>query len=162
MDYEKPTVQVSDDAGEMVYATGSGEGHKLPSDLTPGEHQILGDNDCWSMSVVKERDIAHEGKSLFRVYADHSKMMQHLSTATTMTITFTQPINSAVAQEYTTSWNGSVVTVTRERLADSYTSGDHFDFSLEVQSDKPELCQVVDYSIDCSKSVNVQGNGGNE
>ena len=79
-----------------------------------------------------------------------------------MTITFTQPINSAVAQEYTTSWNGSVVTVTRERLADSYTSGDHFDFSLEVQSDKPELCQVVDYSIDCSKSVNVQGNGGNE
>ena len=97
--------------------------------------------------------------------AVHSNSMQHISTATTITVTFNQTITDANFEGFATSVNGSVVTATRDQLGDSYMSGDNYNTLLEVKcltEDAASACQAIDYQIKCTKSVNVQGNGGNE
>ena len=159
MDYEQPIVQVSDDAAEAVYASGSGS---LPGDLTPGVHQIVADGDCWSIEVTKDQSVANEGWCTFRVIANHSRQGQHLSNATTITVTFNQTISSADFEGFGTTVNGSVVVGTRNLLGDSYGSGDNYNSLLKIWCADPAGCQPVSYEIKCSKSVNVQGNGGDE
>ena len=163
MKYEKPIVMIEDDAVEMVYATGSGsEGAKLPDDLTPGEHQHVDAGDCWSVTLNKDQTVAHEGWCTFRVIANHSRSGEHLSTKTTVTVTFNQTITNARFEGFVATANGSTVVLERESLGDSYKSGDNFNTLLKVWCAEPSTCEPVEYDIKCTKTVNVQGNGGNE
>lgn len=161
MKYEKPIVKIEDDAVEMVYADGSGLA-TLPSDLTPGDKQIVHDGDCWSVQLNKDQTAAHEKWCTFRVEGVHSKSGQHLSMKTTVTITFDQPIDNAEFENFVATVNGTVVTLERETLADSYNSGDHFNSLLKIWCANPESCMPIKYDIKCTKAVNVQGNGGEE
>ncbi len=163
MKYEKPIVKIEDDAVEMVYADGSGAGGAtLPDDLTPGEHQHVDAGDCWSVTIQKNQTVAHEGYCHFRVRANHSRTGEHLSTKTTVTVLFNQTITNAKFEDFVATVNGSTVVLERESLGDSYKSGDNFDTLLTVWCAEPSTCEPIEYDIKCTKTVNVQGNGGNE
>ena len=163
MKYEKPIVKIEDDAVEMVYADGSGLNEAtLPSDLTKGALQIVNDGDCWSVDVVKGNTVPHEGYCNFRVIAVHSNTMQHISKKTTITITFNQTITNARFEGFVATANGNTVVLERESHGNSYNSGDRIDTNLQVYCADPANCEPTGYEIDCTKTVNVQGNGGEE
>lgn len=141
--YERPIVIINEDLAEGVYAASG---------------------DCWSIYVKRDQSDAG-GYSTFRIFADHSTSLQHVSQGTSMTITFSTAISKAEYEDNNVSvtWSGNSVTLSREMHGNSYLSGDNFKSLLKVwtvdgsvPNDDPSA------TIACTKVVNVQGNGGDE
>lgn len=139
--YQKPMVIADDVLAESVY-------------------MASGDGDCWTISVSKDQADAG-GYSTFRIQANHATNLQHISKATTIVVQFNQPITSAIYEGFTVSVSGNTLTGYRESLADSYLSGDNFNSLLKVwTSGDCKTLECTGATISCTKTVNVQGNGG--
>ena len=79
-------------------------------------------------------------------------------------ITLVELIESQ-AQEYACTVSGNTVTIYRERLGDAYTSGDNATYKVIASTgdiDTTKALAITNATISCTKSVNVQGNGGDE
>lgn len=139
--YQKPVVIADDVLAESVY-------------------MASGDGDCWTISVSKDQADAG-GYATFRVQANHATNLQHISKATTIVIQFNQPVTDVIYEGFVVYPSGNSITGYRESLADSYLSGDNFNSLLKVwtSGDLASL-QCTGATITCSKTVNVQGNGG--
>lgn len=129
-------------------------------ELAEGIYLASGDGDCWTISVSKDQADAGNGASTFRIQANHSTNLQHISSKTTMVISFNQTISSAVFEGFSASVSGNTVVLERQLLADSYMSGDNFNSMLRVVGEDGNTLQCTGATISCTKEVNVQGNGG--
>ena len=69
--YVKPVVVVNEDYAEGVYAAS-------------------GDGDCWSVWVKGEQDWNGQGYHIYEIAASHSKDVAHISSATTIVVTFSR------------------------------------------------------------------------
>ena len=147
VNYSKPLVLVNEDLAEGVYAASGSS------------------TDCWDIWVDGERDWTGLGHG-WRVHAKHKDTMEHISTATTVVLTFSAPIASATAQEYSVTVSGNTVTVVRDRHGNAYQSGDNYDYWLEVNAIGGEAATkaltLTGYTIECSWDLNVQGGGANK
>lgn len=137
--YEKPIVMINEDMAEGVYAASG---------------------DCWTISVVRDQADAG-GYSTYRIYADHSTALQHISQATKITVYFSTAISKAEYEDkdVVVTVSGNSVTLSREMHGNSYLSGDNFKSLLKiwtVDGSVPE--ENPSSTIVCTKTVNVQGN----
>lgn len=145
MKYEKPIVLVNEELAEGVYAA-SGD---------PGAA------DCWTVNPVSVQDW-NGSHHVFEVHCVHSNAVEHISSASTVTLTFSSPVTDAYS-EFPCSFSGSSVTITRTLLADAYKSGDNVTYKVWVKGDDEAMTKAITCtgaSISCTKTVNVQGNGG--
>ena len=115
--YEKPMVMVNDGLSEGVYAA-SGAAEAA---------------DCWTVDPVSVQDW-NGSHHVFEIRCVHSTAVQHISSASTVTLNFNNAVTDAYS-EFPCSFSGTSVTITRELHANAYKSGD-------------------------TMTVKVQGNGG--
>lgn len=143
--YEKPMVIVNDGLSEGVYA-GSGTAEAA---------------DCWTVDPVSVQDW-NGSHHVFEIRCVHSTAVQHISSASTVTLTFNNAVTDAYS-EFPCSFSGATVTVTRELHANAYKSGDTMTYKVWVKAaDEATTKSIacVGATISCTKTVNVQGNGG--
>ena len=162
--YVKPMVLELEDIAEGIYAA-SGEPDNNENnnggEQGQGTYQIE-ESDCWTIDVTSDQEDAG-GYHTFRVSCVHSTSLQHISSATTIVLVFNQNVTKAVFEGFDAEWSGTTVKLVRTLLADSYMSGDNYNSLLQVWTDGDcKTLQVVSKSISCTKTVNVQGNGGDE
>jgi hypothetical protein len=137
---EKPSVVLMDDLAEGVFAASG----------------------CWSGFVVSCQDW-NGSHHVFEIHLTHSKEVEHISTACTITLAFTGAVIDAYTEnDWPCSINGSTVTVTRPSHANAYKSGDEVTYkvwakSVDEATTKALSCSITSY--DCSKQTNVQGGG---
>lgn len=141
MKYEKPTAIINEEFSEGIYAASGAE-----------------NSDCWTATPVSVQDW-NGSHHVFEIHCVHSSAVEHISSATTVTLSFDQPVNDAYS-EFPCTFNGNTVTITRELHANAYKSGDVMTYKVWVQgvdeaATKGMAC--VGAWIECSKSVNVQG-----
>ncbi len=144
--YEKPDATVIQEVSEGVYAA-SGD---------------AGSADCWTVSAKSVQDW-NGAYHVFEIRCKHSNAVEHISSASTVKLTFSAPITDAYS-EFSTKFSGNSVTVVRELHANAYKSGDTMTYKVWVKAadeatTKGIACQSA--TIKCTKSVNVQGNGAN-
>ena len=145
-DYEKPVVKINDEVSEGVYAASG--------DVTEG-------GDCWTVDPVSVQDW-NGSHHVFEIRCVHSNTVEHISSKSTVTLTFNTPLTDAYS-EFPTSFGGSTVTVERELLADAYKSGDTMTYKVWVSASDETATKAISCigaTISCTKTVNVQGNGG--
>ena len=142
--YESPVILENEDLAEGIYANSGAN----PSG--PDEPQ------CWTVSVNKEQVVPHEKYANFRVTANHGSV-QHISTASTVTIVFNQTITSANFESFGVSVNGCTVVLTREQHGNAYNCNDNYSSLLKVYCDDPDGLAVISATISCTKAPNVQG-----
>ncbi|MDD7404077.1 MAG: hypothetical protein SO170_05510 [Butyribacter sp.] len=143
--YEKPDAVVIQEVSEGVYVA-SGDS---------------GSGDCWTVSAKSVQDW-NGAYHVFEVKCKHSASVEHISSASTVRLTFSAPLTDAYS-EFTTKFSGNSVTIVRELHANAYKSGDTMTYKVWVKAadeatTKGLACQGA--TISCKKSVNVQGNGG--
>jgi hypothetical protein len=136
---KKPILFVTDDLAEGVYAD---------SGVTTG--------DCWTVTVTRDQQDAG-GYSTFRIKADHSTAVQHISTKTVVTIVFNGTVNSAEYEGFDVKVQGDKVILTRESHANAYLSGDNFNSLLKIWSPTYQTIQSISANIVCTHATNVQG-----
>ena len=139
--YEKPVAVINDELSEGVYAAS-------------------GSADCWTVSAKSVQDW-NGSQHVFEVHITHSTAVEHISSASTVTLTFSNTI-TGVYSEFPASCSGNTVTITRTLHANAYKSGDNATYKVWVQaadeaSTKALYCTGA--TISCTKTVNVQGNG---
>lgn len=145
MDYEKPIVLANDEVAEGVYAaSGAGEA------------------DCWTITAYSVQD--WDGANhVFEVRIVHSDAVQHISTASTATLTFSAALTDAHTESnFSCSCSGNTVTVVRASHANAYLSGDNATYKVWVTTGDEATTKAITCtgsSITCTKTVNVQGNG---
>ncbi len=150
-EYVKPIVLENEELAEGVYAASGSVGEGAP------DEGVTDEAECWTVEVTKEQVVAHEGWANFRVKAEHS-LVQHISTASTVVINFSQNITSANFEGFDVSISGSVVTLTRASHGNSYNTHDNYNTLLKVYCEDPTTLSIVGVpTITCTKSVNVQG-----
>ena len=141
--YVRPEIIVSDNIAEGVYAAS-------------------GNGDCWTIDVTSVQD-SNGSHNVFEVRTVHSTSVQHISTASTVVLTFNNVITDAYSESgFETTFSGNTVTVVRTLLADGYASGDTVTFKVWAKSADEATTEglaVIGKSISCTKSVNVQGGG---
>lgn len=143
--YEKPMVIVNDGLSEGVYAA---------SGATEAA-------DCWTVSAKSVQDW-NGSHNVFEVHCVHSNAVQHISSASTVTLTFNNTVTDA-SSEFPCQFSGNNVTITRELHANAYQSGDDVTYKVWVKSADEATTKglaCVGATISCTKTVNVQGNGG--
>jgi len=144
--YERPVVILNDELAEGIFATG-GSGVNYDDDP-----------ECWTVSVTKDQVVAHEGWATFRIQANHPGTVQHISSQSSVTITFSAPITSAVFEGFDVEVSGNVVKTTRVQHGNSYVSADQYNSLLKVYTADPAALTVVGNPIiTCKHEVNVQG-----
>ena len=144
--YVKPVVVVNEDYAEGVYAAS-------------------GDGDCWSVWVKGEQDWTgpDSGNHIFEIAASHSTDVTHISSATTIVVTFSSNITNAYAEngtDYSVSFSGNTAYITRTLLADAYHDGDEVTYKIFVSTGDEATTKalaVTGLTISCEKTVNVQG-----
>lgn len=140
LNYEKPVVLANDEASEGVYASSGSS------------------SDCWTVEAVSVQN--WDGSShVFEVRAVHSTAVTHISSATTVTLSFSDNITSA-RSEFPCSYSGNTVTITRELLADAYYSGDSVTYKVWVSAADQaatEQMYCTGATIVCTHQTNVQG-----
>lgn len=145
--YVKPMVEVNEDLAEGIYAAS-------------------GDSGCWTInSVNKESGGGHE--RYFEVNTTHSMDVQHISNAFVMEFDFNYPISEARTDfEGAVTVSGNTVRIERNYHGNAYKAGDLVVFKVIVQCADQAMLDGVACTgyrvISCDKSVNVQGNGGDE
>ena len=140
--YEKPVILANDELAEGVYL-GSGE------------------PDCWTIDahVAQEWNGSHK---IFEVTIVHSTGLQHISTASNVTLTFNSNITDASYAEYPSNVSGNVMYIRRELLGDAYNSGDRATYKVWATTGDEattKALQIVGKTISCDKAANVQGGG---
>lgn len=130
-------------------------------DLSEGVYAASGNADCWTVEAysVQEYDGSHH---VFEVRCVHSDTVEHISSASTVVLAFNYPITDA-RSEFESSVSGNTVTIVRSLLADAYKSGDTMTYKVWAQAAdeaSTKALAVEGASISCTKSVNVQGLGG--
>lgn len=130
-------------------------------ELSEGVYAASGSADCWTVDAysVQEFNNSHQ---VFEVHCVHSDTVEHISSASTVVLVFNYPVVDAYS-EFDTSVSGNTVTIVRSLLADSYKSGDNVTYKVWVQASDEATTKalaVQGASISCTKSVNVQGKGG--
>lgn len=142
MKYEKPIIVVNEEVSEGVYAS-SGS---------------IDSADCWTVTPVSVQDW-NGSHHVFEIQCIHSNAVEHISSATTITLTFDRPVNDAYS-EFPCTFSGNTVTITRELHANAYKSGDTMTYKVWVRGiDEADTKGIscVGAGIECNKSVNVQG-----
>lgn len=142
--YEKPVVLSTEELAEGVYLASGG----------------MSAAECWTVSAasVQDWDGSHH---VFEVHCVHSNTVEHISSASTVTLTFSGTIADA-RSEFPCSVSGNSVTVVRTLLADSYKSGDDVTYKVWASTGDEATTRALSCtgaSISCTKTVNVQGNG---
>lgn len=143
MNYEKPVVLANEDIAEGVYAA-SGESAA----------------DCWTVVPYSVQDW-NGSHHVFEIHCEHSDAVEHISSASTVTLTFSNTLTDAYS-EFSTSFSGNSVTVVRTLLADAYKSGDSVTYKVWVSTGDEATTKAITCTgatISCTKTVNVQGNG---
>ena len=141
-DYQKPVVMVNEELAEGIYAA-SGES-----------------SECWTIDAVSVQDW-NGSHHVFEVRCTHSASVEHISSATTVTLTFNSTLTDAYS-EFDASFGGDTVTITRTLLADGYNSGDKVTYKVWAKaSDEAttKALSVTGKTISCAYTVNVQGGG---
>lgn len=143
MKYERPNIYLVDDCFEGVYAASGAEG-----------------TDCWTVVPVSVQEW-NGSHHVFEIHCQHSNTVEHISAATTVTLTFDQPVADAYS-EFPCTYSGNTVTIIRELHANAYQSGDHMTYKVWIKgadeiATKGIAC--VGAAIVCTKTVNVQGIG---
>ncbi len=142
-DYVKPVVLENEELAEGVYAA-SGAG--------------VSTTDCWTVDAYSVQ--AWNGShNVFEVHAVHSAGVQHISGCTTVTLTFSVPLTDAYS-EFSCTFSGKTVTVTRELLADAYMSGDDYTYKVWVKAADEATTKAISCdkaTITCRHETNVQG-----
>lgn len=142
--YEKPVVKINEDISEGVYAASGDEAA-----------------DCWTVKADSVQDW-NGSHHVFEVKIVHSDTVEHISSASTVTLTFS-PAPTDAYSEFPSSLNGNAVTIIRELLADAYKSGDNATYKVWVKAEDEATTKAIvctGATISCTKTVNVQGNGG--
>ncbi len=142
-EYEKPVVIINDEISEGVYAASGDE-----------------TADCWSVAPVSVQDW-NGSHHVFEVRCVHSTAVQHISSQSTVTLTFDHPLTDAYS-EFPCSFSDTTVTVERELHANAYKSGDTMTYKVWVKaSDEASTKSIscIGSSISCTKTANVQGGG---
>lgn len=144
MNYEKPLILANEDIAEGVYAASGADSA-----------------DCWTVTPVSVQD--WDGSyHVFEMHCVHSATVEHISSASTVVLTFSNTLTEAKS-EYPCSCSGATVTVTRELLADAYKSGDNVTYKVWAKAADEATTKaltVTSSTISCTKTVNVQGKGG--
>ncbi len=143
-DYEKPVVKINEDISEGVYAASGDEAA-----------------DCWTVDAYSVQDW-NGSHHVFEVHCVHPNTVQHISTKSTVTLAFSHPLTDAYS-EFPSSFSGNTVTVERESHANAYLSGDDVTYKVWVKADDEATTKAITCTgstISCTKTVNVQGNGG--
>lgn len=143
--YEKPIVTLNEEIAEGVYAASG---------------------DCWSISTVMQQDWTGTHR-IFKIICQHSTGVEHISTASTVVLTFNHPLTSAYPENsaFSSSFSGNTMTITRTLLADAYQSGDDMTYQVWVAAADETTTRslaITSATITCTKSVNVQGGGTDE
>ena len=144
--YEKPMVMVNDGLSEGIYAA---------SGATEAA-------DCWTVTPVSVQDW-NGSHHVFEIRCVHSTAVEHISSATTVTLTFNNALTDAYS-EFSCSFSGSTVTVVRELHANAYKSGDTMTYKVWVKAADEATTKAISCigsTISCTKTVNVQGGGAN-
>lgn len=140
-DYEKPVVLANEDIAEGVY-TASG--------------------DCWTVNPVSVQDW-NGTHHVFEIRCVHSATVEHISSAATVTLTFSSPLTDAYTESnFSCSFSGTTVTVVRELHANAYKSGDTMTYKVWVKAADEATTKAISCTgatISCTKTVNVQGGG---
>lgn len=150
--YERPIVMINEDLAEGVYAA---------SGLPTGPK---GTSDCWDFEIysVQEWNGSH---NVFEIKLRHHTDLEHISDATTVSVTFGSPLKDAYA-EFGSSFDGvSTITINRELLADAYNDGDWVTYKIWAQASDEATTKALTVSnvtLSCAKSINVQGGGSDE
>lgn len=142
-DYVKPIVLENEELAEGVYAA-SGTG--------------ASSTDCWTVGANSVQDW-NGSHHVFEVSCKHSTAVEHISGATTVTLTFSSPLTDAYS-EFSCSFSGSTATVTRTLLADAYKSGDSVTYKVWVKAADEATTKAISCTgatIICKHETNVQG-----
>ncbi len=140
--YEKPIVVVNDGLSEGVYAA-SGTG------------------DCWTVVAPSVQDW-NGSHHVFEIQCVHSDAVEHISSASTVVLTFNNDLTDAYS-EFECTFSGNTATIKRELHANAYKSGDTMTYKVWAKAADEATTKalaVTDATISCTKTVNVQGNGG--
>lgn len=142
-EYKRPEALVLDETSEGVFAAS-------------------GSADCWTVEAysVQEYDGSYQ---TFEVHCVHSNTVEHISSASTVVLTFNYPIADAYSEFDDTSFSGNTVTIVRTLLGDAYQSGDNVTYKVWAKAADEATTKALAVSgatITCTKSVNVQGLGG--
>lgn len=150
--YEKPIVVINEELAEGVYAASGFTGP-------------IGTSDCWSFDV-KDIQAWNGSHHIFEIHLTHHTGLQHISGATTVSVTFSAPLSNTSYAEYASTFDGaSTITITRTLLADAYNEGDIVSYKIwaaAVDEATTKALTVLNVTVSCDKQVNVQGNGGDE
>ncbi len=144
--YEKPVVVASEELLEGVY-------------LASGTSA----NDCWTIEAVSVQPW-NGSHHVFEVRCSHSNVMEHISKATTVTLTFNQELTDAYS-EFSCSFSGNTATIVRELHANAYQSGDIMTYKVWVKAADEATTKSIactGKTISCTRAINVQGGGANE
>ena len=142
-DYEKPVVIINDEISEGVYAASGDEVA-----------------DCWTVDPVSVQDW-NGSHHVFEVRCVHSTAVEHISSKSTVTLTFNNPLTDAYS-EFPCTYSGTTVTIERELHANAYKSGDTMTYKVWVKAEdeaRTKSISCIGSSISCTKTVNVQGGG---
>lgn len=142
--YEKPIVMVNEGLSEGVYAA---------SGATEAA-------DCWTVDPVSVQDW-NGSHHVFEIRCVHSTAVEHISSASTVTLTFNNAVTDAYS-EFPCTFSGTDVTVVRELHANAYKSGDTMTYKVWVKAaDEATTKSIacIGATISCTKTVNVQGGG---
>ena len=142
MKYERPII-IDDEISEGVYAA---SGYNA---------------ECWTVDPYSVQDW-NGSHHVFEIHCVHSNAVEHISSASTVTLIFNNELVDAYS-EFSCSFSGNTVTVVRELLADAYKSGDDVTYKVWVQGSDEAATKgmaCIGATISCTKTVNVQGNGG--
>ena len=127
-------------------------------ELNEGIYAASGSTDCWTIDAQSVQDW-NGSHNVFQVSCVHSKAVEHISSETKVTLTFTNTVVDAYS-EFPCTFSGNTVTVTRTLLADAYKSGDNVTFKVWVKCADEATTKAVaisNKSIHCTHAVNVQG-----
>jgi len=145
--YEKPVVMINEELAEGVYAASG----------------VRGTSDCWDYHIYEVQTWDGSAK-VFEVKITHHTGLEHISSATTLGVTFSSPLTEA-RSEFDCSLSGATVSITRALLADAYKDGDLVTYKIwasAADQATTEALAITGVTLTCDKSVNVQGNGGDE
>lgn len=113
--YERLSFIINDELSEGIYAVS----------------ESVDDADCWSVNLILVQDW-NGSHHVFEVHCAHSNTVEHISFATTVTLTFDRSVIDAYS-EFPCIFSGNTVTITRELHANAYKSGDAMTYKVWVQ-----------------------------
>lgn len=139
--YQKPAVVLNEGLAEGVFAAS-------------------GEPECWTVNPVSVQDW-DGARHVFEIRCVHSNTVKHISSATTVTLTFNNTVKYAYAEAgHQTTYSGNTVQVVRELHANAYQSGDTMTYKVFVESSDEAMTKALactGATIKCTHQTNVQG-----